>query len=523
MRFFCSFLALLLVSLVAAPAQAAPRQWLHLESDHFVFYTDLDEEAAKKVILDLEKFRFTVGQLTGLDLSEDPAPRLKIYGFSKLKTYQKDMNEARTLGIYQASANGAASAMSLENGKKIWQTSGIQVIFHEYVHHITNQYSSLNYPRWYSEGFAEYLGTMEFDGKKAIIGKPAVQRFPLLKTDRNWLRMNEIFKIKGEYVGKVRNQNRLGEMYAQGWLLAHYIHNSGRGRTTAIGDFIKGINQPGSDYEKLFQETFKTSFSDFDKEVKSYWFGRELAVGVIDLTDKMPDFKLSTVRALSKAESKIIVDEALLLTGKLWNSGGKAKRRKKEVKKRFVKALAAGVRPLDLNMYLARIARVDDDYTSAGKYIDAALEIAPDNVAALTLKGKILDESPENKENSPALLRRVKNLYAKAIKIDPSYLPALTAYVYMTFRIDVEVKPETFEILESIRYLAPALNNGKSMEVAALRKAKRYDEAKAKLQLMIDWAFSDKYLRALKKRMEGLKAAAAAHKRSLATVTVEDA
>jgi len=45
----------------------------------------------------------------------------------------------------------------------------------------------------------------------------------------------------------------------------------------------------------------------------------------------------------------------------------------------------------------------------------------------------------------PDEIIEVKERKVQAIKIDPTYLPALTAYVYMTFRLDEDVKSSTFE------------------------------------------------------------------------------
>ncbi|MBL4790138.1 MAG: hypothetical protein JKY60_14250 [Kordiimonadaceae bacterium] len=490
MRILTGLFLLFVAGLMATPAEAAPRQWLQLESDHFIFYTDVDEETARKTVIDLEKFRYTVGKITGLDLSVDYSPKLKLFAFKTDKGYLDDIGPRGTGGFYIPQPEGAVSVLSLEKGEKVWILGGIQTIFHEYVHHIIHQYSSLNYPRWYDEGFAEYLGTMEFDGKTAIIGKPAVNRFPALKSVPDWLRMKEIFRIKGEYVNIVRRKHRRSQMYAQGWLLAHFMQNSDKYRV-AIAEFLHGINEPGVDSEELFKKTFKTSFSKFDKEVKKYWYDRDLPSGAIDMNSHMPDFAVTKFQVLSGQEAKIVLDEGRLLSGRFDIDSPSWKRRKGGAAKRFQAALDADVRPTQMNIYLARLAVLDRKWEKAASYIDAALEIEPKNASALTIKGDVILSAVERSERSKALLKSAKKLYAKAIRSDRTYVPALLSYVDIALHDGQKVKASTIKIMGSIRYLSPDLRSAKRMEVRLLSKAGHFDDAIAKLQTMIDWAPSE--------------------------------
>ncbi len=480
----------------------AADEWQRLQSKHFILYTNAEEDKARETIVNLEKFRFTIGQLTGLDLSQDYAPPLKLFAFKTKYQYSKKMDEENTAGFYIPQPDGAASVLSLEDGEKIWESKGLQVIFHEYTHHITHQYSPINYPRWYDEGFAEFVSTIEFDGDKIIVGKPAVDRFPTLKSSPHWLKMKEIFKVKGEYVGVVRGRNRISQLYAQGWLITHFIQNSSKYQK-ALGPFFEGLNQPDVNVNKLFKKTFKTTYAKFDKEVRRYWFDHQLPYSVIDLAGKMPEIDYEFEK-LTKTEALIAVDEARLLTGKLNIDKFNWRSRKEDAAKNFETALNEGIRPVEMNLYLARIAMSNDDWENANKYVDQALVLAPKNVSALTMKGQVILGPVGRADRDGALLKKAKRMFAKAIRQDNTHVPALLSYVDIALHKDQIVKASTLKVMESIRFLSPDLSRAKEMEVRLLSKAKKFDDAKDRLRSLISWASSEDSRERYEKMMKEL-------------------
>ena len=46
-------------------------------------------------------------------------------------------------------------------------------LFHEYVHYLANRHSTVSYPRWYSEGLAELISSVEFRETSLVVGAPS--------------------------------------------------------------------------------------------------------------------------------------------------------------------------------------------------------------------------------------------------------------------------------------------------------------------------------------------------------------
>ena len=141
--------------------------WHEVRTEHFVVRTNAERDRAIALATDLEKYRFTVGYLSGLNTRDVPSVPVTVYAYDSADEYLDATKAYGTAGFYTARPAGPISVLSLEDGDEDWQLSGKRVLFHEYTHHILHQYSPIESPRWYDEGFAEFMATMEFELKLA--------------------------------------------------------------------------------------------------------------------------------------------------------------------------------------------------------------------------------------------------------------------------------------------------------------------------------------------------------------------
>ncbi len=464
-------------------------EWYELVSDHFILRTDTNLEKARKTIEDLEKYRFTIGAITGLDLSEDYSPPLVIYAFNTTKRFRRTFSiRGGTLGFYNAFEDGAISMLSLEDGDQIWQLNGLRIIFHEYSHHILHQYSPLQYPRWYDEGFGEYLGMTEFDGDTAIIGKPAVHRFPSLKRPSAWHKLKVLMRSKGEYLAGT-------QQYSQGWLITHFFQGSEK-YTKQLNMYLNLLNQPGIDNDKAFKKAFGKSYSKMDKEIKRYWYNRELPTYSINLEGILPEISIET-RKLDPAEVAIMHHEARHLSG--YSYGNEA-----EYIKTFEQALLKGVRPIDLHRYLANLLLNQKNWDKANNHIQALLAKNPDYAPALVMKTRLLWRGRRPNDISKEEMKNIRKATIKALKADQSYVPGLMAYAGLFMLDEMKVTDNALDIMETIRFLVPDVESAKILQVNMLAKAGKQNEAVAKVQKLIDWARSNRERKRYEELLESI-------------------
>ncbi len=266
-------IATLLIGALLSSATPVYAGWKVAESDHFILYSEAEEVDVRENVEKLEKFDHIVRAF-----SQTKKPHAKL----KLKIYQvRDMDAvAATLpyptfgvgGYYTTSIRGPflvatrrverqpATRRTVVQNVYGWAPDVLQ---HEYIHHFTFQYFPATYPSWYSEGFAEYYGTIQFvDDKTIEFGHAPLGRVDTIKGD--WLPMRKMLTAKNyDDVG-----DQIGSLYAQGWLLTHYAsHNSVRGKQ--LNEYLVAITK-GLDYKSAAEQSFGKDLDLLDAELKAY-------------------------------------------------------------------------------------------------------------------------------------------------------------------------------------------------------------------------------------------------------------
>jgi hypothetical protein len=480
---------LIVTVMVTSPLFAKDR-WLELTSEHFILRTDEKPDKARQTIEDLEKFRFTLGALTGLDLRVENRPPLTIYAFRKTRDFQKQLaTNKETLGFYYQRPEKAIAVLSLQDGNEAWQFKGLQIIFHEYSHHVLHHYSPFRYPKWYDEGFGEYLSTITFDGKIVTIGDPAVPRYIGLGDRNTWARIEDIIRARAAYPdkGRTRRGRKIdvkSRLYSQGWLLTHYLISKAEYKKP-LNEYMRALNEPNTDDNTAFLGAFGKSYKDIEDELFAYWKKGAFSYLTYDLSSSMPDFGI-TVREMSDNEAKIQHDEVRHLTG------NRAKKFK-QARQSFKAALDVRIRPTDMRIYLAELALRDDKPKVAERYANDILQVEANNAAALQIKSKAFVHAKDPLKLEGQELTDYRSLVADALKVDKYYVPALLDYAKLYLYDGIDVTPNALDVAALARKLAPDNYTATSTHIALLWKSGNLAKARREAQLLIDWTASEKY------------------------------
>lgn len=489
------------VSLLVISITVQADTWIEVESENFLLRSNTDEDVARQTVEDLEKFRIALGHVTSLDFSDDSSPKLTIYAYKSEAEYMRRHRMSGTAGFFKARPSGPVAVMSLEAGKQPWDLSGREILFHELTHFLIDRNSSLRYPVWYDEGFADFVSTMRFEDNAVIVGEPVVQRLLILKNTgpTRWISMRELVENKARYIyydnrlsrTSSRRQANVLHQYAQGWLVTHFLNNSQKYHA-GIAPYIRAINQD-IDAEIAFRDAFGVEYRELDDAVRAYWLDRKLPVVTFELADEAPIID-SNVRMMTAVEARAVHFEARLAADQLQSRG--ARRR---AARAFNNVLAAGTRPLDMHDHLVRIAILDEDWDTARHHLERIFAIREDYAPALTLKAYIAQQGLEVEEVPADMAPALLALYHEAVEADPAYVPALMGYARMSLHESQEVPDDVPGIIESIRAYVPRNPDGMELRARLLVRTGDYVEALETIRIMIDWARTDKQERQFRK------------------------
>lgn len=257
------FRRVLLALFLLLPA-IAHAEWKKAESNHFIVYGEIGDERLRLMAMRLEKLHLTQSAMTGLANGKQSI-KVKVYVVDSFYDVQKTMPFPRNgvAGYYNATPRGPFTVISTESNANRGFSSRL-VLFHELTHHFMFQYFPATYPLWYVEGFADFIGATDIkDGSDTVeMGKPNVVRYLSFATTQ-WYPVRKLLEA--------RNYDDLGDdlhmLYAEGWLLTHYLHFGGK-RDGQLEKYLLAINQG-----KPFAQAARDAFGDLDKldaELKAY-------------------------------------------------------------------------------------------------------------------------------------------------------------------------------------------------------------------------------------------------------------
>jgi hypothetical protein len=402
-----------------SPANAT---WRVAESTHFTVYSEGDAAELQSQVVKLEKFDRLMRNFAGTSKPSSPV-KLTLYHLRNMQAVAAALPYP-TQGIggfYNTSERGPflvatrkgdddgmrSARKSVDQFAKDWGWGTIQ---HEYVHHFMYQYFPGNYPSWYSEGFAEYYGSMEFSQDGVIeVGHAPVYRMDTMR-QAAWLPVKKLLTARSyDDVGE-----DIGSLYAEGWLLTHMAaQNPARGKQ--LKDYLAKVAS-GSDYLTAATAAFG-DLDALDRELRDHAKHLQALRYPIKAIDVGP----ITVRELGPLESALLGTDMRIDTGY-------AKADLPLVIRTTRSALAA--KPDDVHglEILARLQELQGDRAGTDETVEHLLRVAPGNATALLVKGRMASaQLGAAKSTDKAAWGSARADLARAIKAAPNRPEPLAA------------------------------------------------------------------------------------------------
>lgn len=400
---------------IASPAQA---EWRQVRTDHFVLTVDDTEQDAREFGLRLERFDAALRLLYGVADNPDQLARpIAIYAL-KEELFYRTCRCPGLLGYYRPRAQGSyilsQHMPKMDSRTKIGWWSSQTLLLHEYSHHFTFFHFPIAYPRWFSEGFAEFNANVSFeDDGSIIIGYPANYRAAALKEGD--MSLNKL--LDPQRYGGVDNFDLF---YGRGWLLTHYLLLSPQ-RTGQLAAYLDGMNQG-----KLSVEAAQSAFGDLkklDRELDAYRRGKLLAPLRIPPGKKPLNV---TVTTLSPGEVAMMPSYLLFKDGIAKNYQLGPAQRAAKVAAQFPDDPIVQAQWAEIELLAGRLDKAD-------QAADRALALKPDLADALLRKGLIAAQrAREKKTMDAATWNGVRAWYLKANRVDPNAVMPLFLY-YSSF------------------------------------------------------------------------------------------
>jgi len=266
-KFSLGSIVLFLSYTTAAFAQSTG---IEVKSENFVLQGDVYEREAKILIKDLEIFRSSLFKMLGQEPRPEHIP-VRVYAVKNSITFQDIVNNKTIGGVYKNTSQGAIFVLDAKGGVKPGDAAR-KIALHEYVHHITNEYTNQKFPRWYNEGYANFLANFKIKKSKFIIGAPDLNYASYLKRG-SWMPMDAMIASVNRYPfisgSQLSSQRDLqNAFYAQSWLAVTFLQTNPE-YARKSREYLERVNQ-GEDSVKAFTTAFGITPEEFQPILKKF-------------------------------------------------------------------------------------------------------------------------------------------------------------------------------------------------------------------------------------------------------------
>jgi tetratricopeptide (TPR) repeat protein len=412
---------LLIIVLLLLPT-VAKAEWHEANSENFRVIAEQGEKDVREFTERLERYHSAMVFILDRKITTPPSPsnRVTIYVVRSSGQVQKLAGDKSGYlrGFYQARAGGSVAFISRVDGQGSLISQSEQILFHEYAHHIMHGASAFAWPRWLSEGFAEFFSTARFEKENGVgLGLPAHHRAGELAYARNV----SIEALLDSATYKKDKSNSYDEFYGRSWLLYHYLQLSGNRKGQLI-DYQVALANGASEMEaatRVFGD-----LKQLDKELNNYL--RKTRMAYLSIPGKDLLIGPITVRQLRPGEAAMM---PVVLESKRGVNAETAP-------PVLAKAEAVFAKYPNDPAVLAALAEAQHDagnHAAAVASADKAIALDPANINAHVQKIYALWQIADKAENADADWKRLRRAITALNKIEPDH-PIPLIYFYRSLQ-----------------------------------------------------------------------------------------
>lgn len=233
---------------------------------------------------------------------------VEIYAFKSTNSFQSIVKNRTVAGVYKKGLRGSVFVLDAKGGFKQGDEAR-RIALHEYVYHVIATYTNQRFPRWYDEGYANFLANFEVKKGRFIIGAPD-RNYGLYLKHGGWMPMDAVIGSVSRYPfisGSMKGSQRdiQSAFYAQSWLAVTYLQTTPE-YARKSNDYLSRINR-GENSVAAFRAAYGVTPEEFGVILKAFLKKNKFKHYPFPLTEaeKSPEM---TVSKITKSE----LDSAIL-------------------------------------------------------------------------------------------------------------------------------------------------------------------------------------------------------------------
>jgi tetratricopeptide (TPR) repeat protein len=485
------------LALLLAPG-AAWAEWKAAETAHFIIYSKSGDEALSELAERLESYHKLMLMATGVAEDVDPV-KVRIYEVADTGEVERALGLDGTgiAGFYDSNVLGPYAVTPRKTRGAGRDFTPELVLHHEYAHHFMLQYFPAVYPGWYTEGFAELIGSSKVleDGRIGY-GMPAKHRGGGIAA--YWVSLEELL---------TKDRVRDLDTYGQGWALTHFLTMDTE-RAQQLRQYLKALSAGKSRAEaaKVFGDLEK-----LNREARRYVMKGVFEYKPVKVEIERPVIKRSW--ALSPGEAALIEETIAFRDDELslYRKEGERERERK-LREETLQRIRADARRFANDPYalhlLAEAEFAAGNYAQSEAAADRLLAIQPNHVRALVRKSMNLAVAASKLRGAAraAKAQEARRLALRANKLAPDDpLPMLAFYQSYKMVGEAPTSGAMEGLKEAVRLL-PRDTAARQLLVDELASQKRWAAAIAVLQPIANSAHRSPRADAAREQMAKLKA-----------------
>ncbi|WNG42203.1 tetratricopeptide repeat protein [Archangium violaceum] len=406
------------------PAEGG-KPWREVKSTHFRVRTNLSAEAAEKTAVELEQFRRAL--LLAWDSEFDPPGEVEAIVLRNPEELE-EFTDGNVAGFATTGENGPLLVMS--GGSLLRGESSVdhRVQLHELAHYLSG-HVFLRQPRWFAEGFASYLETLQFRGGpvKVILGRPSNWKLGYVRA-QGWMSLEELWAWRTTDGMSKADRTR---HYASAWLWVHYLMNVHGEQFADFQGRLARAEEPRQAFDASFQ-----GVKDLAGGLRSYVDTGRYAILTLPLPE-VPS-KVET-RELDGAEIHAIRARLHLM-----NTGSATWEQRRQLAEKEV-AQALREDPTNVSAVFLR-SMLSEDESQRLALARELVKARPDSGRAWAMLGNALERSGGSAvEREQALMR--------AVELQPQDASVLNNLAW--FYVGTNNPQKAFELAKRAVTLAP--------------------------------------------------------------------
>ncbi len=204
----------------AAPiATFAAETWLEIRGTDFRLVGHSSPDRLRNVACDLERVSRALRPMRSAVTPFTTPVVIAAAGerdMRELLSQYWEQRGARPVGAYWAGAFGHHVVVRIDAPPR----ERIRRILHEYAHFVTHARGA-EPPKWLDEGLSELWTHAAIESDQIVLGQPVKQHLSALRSDADWLPVQELTSAKE--LPSPQNRKQVARFYAASWALAHYL------------------------------------------------------------------------------------------------------------------------------------------------------------------------------------------------------------------------------------------------------------------------------------------------------------